>query len=60
MTISNQEEYKLQNGQTISMQQNESNGKWEVACWNKDDTAHWYKEFDNFELAAIEFSRWQK
>ncbi len=60
MTVTNQEEYKLANGQTVSMQKNEANGKYEVACWNADDTAHWYKEFDNAELAAIKFSRWRK
>lgn len=57
--IINQEEYKLPNTQTISIQQNVSTGIWEVACWNKDDTAHWYKEFNNKEDAIKEFNRFK-
>lgn len=58
MTITNQEEYKLPNGQTISIQYNSHN--WEVACWNEDETAHWYKEINNEEAARTEYERWRK
>jgi len=56
--MTDQEEYKLPNGQTISIQNN--NNIWEVACWNSDDTCHWYKEFDNEDDARIEFERFRK
>jgi hypothetical protein len=57
MTVTDHEEYKLPNGQSISIQKANT---WEVACWNKDDTAHWYKEFDNEEAARKEFERFRK
>lgn len=59
MSISNQEEYKLSNGQTISIQFSIEGGCWEVACWNADDTAHWYKEFDNETAARKEFEKFK-
>jgi hypothetical protein len=58
--ITNQQEYKLNNGQTISIQLNKNT--WEVACWNKDGTAHWYKEFTGSfaeEDAKKEFEHWR-
>lgn len=58
MTITKQEEFKLPNGQTISIQFNSKN--WEVACWNTDDTAYWYKEFDNEAHAREEYKRFAK
>lgn len=57
MSVTNQEEYQLENGQKVSIQLN--GNKWEVACWNKDDSAHWYKEFDAENMARIEYNRWK-
>lgn len=55
--MKDQEEYKLPNGQTISIQNNDDT--WEVACWNADDTCHWYKEFDTEADARKEFERFK-
>lgn len=52
------EEYKLPNGQVVSIQK--MGTVWEVACWNEDDTAHWYKEFDNEQDARKEYDKWKK
>jgi hypothetical protein len=57
MTISKHEEYKLPNGQTVSIQFNGYH--WEVGCWNTDDTAHWYKEFEIENEARKEYERWK-
>lgn len=57
--VSNQDEYNLPNGQTVSIQQNDVGGIWEVACWNPDGTAHWYKEYDKEGEAREEFERWR-
>jgi hypothetical protein len=56
-TIYSKSEYKLPNGQIISIQCNENT--WEVGCWNVDDTAHWYKEFNNEIDARKEYERWK-
>lgn len=60
MPVTDQEEYQLKNGQTVSIQL--SDGVWEVACWNKDDTAHWYREYPAHQkdLAKAEFERWRE
>lgn len=55
--VDSQEEYKLKNKQTISIQRN--NNIWEVACWNTDDTAHWYKEYSSEEVARKEFEKFR-
>jgi len=61
MTICNKEEYKTDGGkQTISIQFSVEGNCWEVGCWNEDETAHWYKEFDNEFAARAEFERWRK
>jgi len=60
MTADNQQEYKLDNGQTISIQRNMARMVWEVACWNADDTAHWYKEFKTKVAAESEYNKWRK
>ena len=59
MTISNQDEYDLKNGQIISIQFSVEAKRWEVACWNADGTAHWYKEFENESSARNEYKRWK-
>ena len=56
--VDKQEEYKLANDQTISIQRN--GDQWEVACWNKDDSQHWYKEFVYETDARTEFEKWRK
>lgn len=60
MTISNQDEYKLSSGQTISIQKAKETNKWEVGCWNEDGSAQWYWEFDDEVDARVEFERWRK
>lgn len=60
MKISNQEEFKLSNGQVVSIQFHWDIHCWEVACWNIDDTMHWYKDFDNEKDARFEYERWKK
>ena len=55
MTITHKEEQLLPNGQVISIQFNGYN--WEVGCWNKDDSPHWYKEFEKEEDARKEYLR---
>lgn len=60
MSITNQNEYKLSNGQIISIQFSVEGNCWEVACSNADDSVHWYKEFDNEQLAKDEFEKWRK
>lgn len=57
--IKHQNEYFLPNGQVISIQINESNGTWEVACWNADESTHWYKEYGDEGEARAEFERWR-
>lgn len=32
---------------------------WEVACWNKDDTAQWYLEFKDETAARKKYERWR-
>lgn len=59
MSMSKQEEYKTPDGQTISIQHNDGKGKWEVACWNEDDSNHWYFEFADETAARAEFNRWK-
>lgn len=60
MTINSQDEYKLPNNQVISIQFSVEGNCWEVGCWSDDDTAHWYKEFDNEIAARAEYERWRK
>ena len=57
--ITAKEEYKLTNGQTVSIQFSVEGNCWEVGCWNADDTAHWYKEFDNELAARNEYEKWK-
>lgn len=59
MTITNRDEYQLRSGQYVSIQFSVEGGCWEVGCWNKDDTAHWYKEFNNEIEARREFEKWK-
>lgn len=59
MTVSNHEEYQTANGETISIQQNDVGGVWEVGCWDADDQCRWYKEFDKSTEARAEFERWR-
>lgn len=59
MTISNQDEYVSPSGQTVSIQLNVERMIWEVACWNEDDSNHWYLVFKNKEEAFKEFNRWR-
>ena len=56
--ITNKDEYQLRNGQYISIQFN--GNCWEVGCWDKDDSNHWYKEFTNEKAAKEEFKRWRE
>jgi len=61
MTISHQDEYKLSNGETISIKFSIEGNCWEVACWGKyDDKCRWYKEFNNEPDARTEYERWRK
>lgn len=57
--IKHQSEYSLPNGQVISIQYDEGRGIWEVACWNTDETTHWYKEYDKEIDARREYERWR-
>lgn len=59
MTIDNQEEYTTPDHQTICIQRNVEAGKWEVSCWNSDDSNHWYLEFTDEAKAKAEFNRWK-
>lgn len=59
MTITSQEEFKLANGQTVSIQFSVEGNCWEVGCWTSDDIAQWYKEFDNEAAARKEYERWK-
>lgn len=55
--MTDHDEYLTQNGQTISIQHN---GRvWEVACWNEDDSNHWYFEFADETAARTEYERWR-
>lgn len=57
--MTNQDEYKTNEGQTISIQYDTAKKHWEVACWNEDDTNHWYSEFVDEAAARAEFERWR-
>lgn len=57
--ISHLNEYKLTNNQTVSIQFDEIKNIWEVACWNEDDSNHWYKQFKNKQDAEKEFEEWR-
>lgn len=52
-------EYEHANGQTMTIQFNESIAKWNVSCWNEDNTNHWTKNFSNHGEASAEFNRWR-
>lgn len=58
MSVTNQDEYKLPNGQIVSIQYDTMKDMWEVACWNTDDSNHWYKEYKTQEAAKAEYERW--
>lgn len=45
-------------GKTISIQFSPARKIWEVACWNADDTNHWYLEFTDRAEARKEYDRW--
>jgi hypothetical protein len=61
VSVSNQDEYKLPSGETVSIQYDEARCIWEVACWSADgDECRWMKEYKYYGLANTEYERWRK
>lgn len=59
MTVSQQNEYVLPSGQSVSIQYDVKRKRWEVACWNEDSSNDWYLEFADEGKARAEFNRWR-
>ena len=52
------EEYVTPNGHTISLS-HDGLDRWEVDCWNPDQSNHWNKVYRNLHYARLEFERWR-